>query len=91
MSDQPSTPSFDPLALPVPKAADAIGVSVSTLRRLLRRHELRTVSYGKRGFAVLYSDLRRLVESRIQEYKPARYKRDFKAKPSNPAAQRKAV
>jgi excisionase family DNA binding protein len=63
------------------QAAEAIGVSPTTIRRLLKQGVLHEVRHGKRGFAVLYADLRRLVEARVGTYHPARYNRDFNADP----------
>jgi hypothetical protein len=76
---QPDQLSLDPLALPVPQAAEAIGVSVTTIRRLLKRGVRHEVRHGKRGFPVLYADLRSLVEARVGTYHPAKYNRDFAA------------
>jgi excisionase family DNA binding protein len=74
----------------VPQAAAAIGVSVTTIRRLLKQGVLHEVRHGKRGFAVLYADLRALVEARVGTYHPATYDRNFTTDPIRPATRRDA-
>jgi excisionase family DNA binding protein len=76
---------FDPLALPIPKAAALIGVSTSEVYRMLRRGELLPVRFGKgRGLLVRYSDLAAFIDQRARKYRPRKYRRDFRANPINP-------